>query len=243
MLPVSLQLISVTLESQYELNGSRTLIVLYLGMRSLDLIREENTAETREKDDKSATEQDPPTAPQNKIQVSNLEEARKSADDNDKSPKHSSGSSFRTALTCALTTGSTQTSMMSVKSSPKAGIKAKSATSTQIKKNLNSSKTSKPGPKRASKYSAQSKSSLNSSTKVSNSKSIKLPHNSVKKPPTPVESAASSTHTFKPYLSLTELKEDKPTKQLKQSGWRVSTAPSSMRDDVSEKTGFYPLIE
>lgn len=189
-------------------------------MRSLDLIREENTAETKEMDQKgTATKQDQPAACQTTIQDTDLGERHKSADGIDRPVKHSSDSSYKPALNSASITGSTQTSMMLVEK------KSASATG-KLKITSSLSKASKQAPKSVSAIS-----SVNSSRRF---RSIKHPQKSVKKPPAQVKSNASSSSTFKTSsFFLSVLEEGKPTKPLKKSGWRVGTSPYSMQDDDS----------
>lgn len=191
-------------------------------MRSLDLIREENTAETKEMDQKgTATKQDQPAACQTTIQDTDLGERHKSADGNDRPVKHSSDSPYKPALNSASITGSTQTSMMLVEK------KSASATG-KLKITSSLSKASKQAPKSVSRSAI---SSVNSSRRF---RSIKHPQESVKKPPAQVKSNASSSSTFKTSsFFLSVLEEGKPTKPLKKSGWRVGNSPYSMQDDDS----------
>lgn len=209
----------------------KSFVCLILGAQSLDLVCEENTAETKEiTHNGTATEQDPPAPSQSTIQVTDLQQ-NKSADDIGKSVKHSSGSSFRTALNSILLTGSTQNSMMSVEKKPAVATANQNITSSL-------SKAFKQPPKSMSR---STKSSVNSSQRI---RSIRPPQKSVKRPPAKVTSNASSKYTSTiSNLFVSVLEEGKPTKPLKKSGWRVGTSPYSMHDGDSEETWFCPLVE
>ena len=104
--------------------------------------------------------------------------------------------------------------------------KPKKATSKPSQKPKPTTKT-KPVSKPPSKLKSQAQASKHSANRLANM------HKS---------STTSSTHTFRPYLEPTEEEPEAPRK-LKQSGWRVSAAPPSMKDEASEGTDFYPLVE